>query len=87
MLGMLTVYHAEGVWYGFQDPGESRLKDARRAVELAAWQEVMPELYPEIASERVLDVVTVRSGRLLVLTDAHVAMLKVRKLLTAIVFH
>lgn len=47
----------------------------------------MPELYPKIASERVLDVVTVRSGRLLVLTDAHMAMLKVSKLLTAMAVH
>lgn len=42
----------------------------------------MPELFPEIASERILDVVTVRSGRILVLTDAHVAMLKVSTPLT-----
>lgn len=51
--------------------------EARRARELAAWEAVLPALYPEIAAERVVDVVAVSSGRILLLTDTHVAMLKV----------
>ena len=51
--------------------------EARRASELAAWQAVLPSLYPEIAGEAVLDVVAISSGRILLLTAAHIAMLKV----------
>ena len=51
--------------------------EARRSAELAAWQAVLPSLYPEIAGEAVVDVVAISSGRILLLTDAHIAMLKV----------
>lgn len=55
---------------------DARAAEAQRAAELAAWQAVLPALYPEIGGERVLDVVAVSSGRILLLTDTHVAMLK-----------
>ena len=71
----------------FQDPGGSLVKDALRAVELAAWQEALLTLYPSIASEAVLDVIAVSSGRLLVLTDAHVAMLKVTASRLSLPYH
>ena len=65
-----------------QERRDSPAKEAERA-ELAAWQAVLPEVYPEIAGDRVLDVVAVSSGRILLLTDLHVAMLKVRPNLQA----
>ena len=51
--------------------------EACRARELTAWQAVLPALYPEIAGETVVDVVSISSGRILLLTDIHIAMLKV----------
>lgn len=63
--------------YHMQGPQDAQATEARRFMELAAWQAVLPSLYPEIAEERVLDVVAVSSGRILLLTDTHVAMLKV----------
>ena len=60
-----------------QDPQNARAIESQRAAELAAWQEVLPSIYVEIAAERIEDVVAVSSGRILLLTDTHVAMLKV----------
>ena len=63
-------------WCGVGQVG-SGATEARRSAELAAWQAVLPTLYPEIAGEAVVDVVAISSGRILLLTDAHIAMLKV----------
>jgi hypothetical protein len=62
-----------------QERKEPQEKAAEEA-QLAAWGAALPELYPEIAGERMVDVVPVSAGRLLLLTDLHVALLKARHL-------
>ena len=59
-----------------QERKEPQEKAAEEA-QLAAWSAALRELYPDIAGERVVDVVPVSAGRLLLLTDVHIALLKV----------
>lgn len=57
--------------------GEARV--ALRAL-VEAWQRVLPQFFPAMAEDRVLDVVNVRRSRVLLVTDRHLAYLRARHL-------
>ncbi|KAL6785838.1 hypothetical protein ACKKBG_A00370 [Auxenochlorella protothecoides x Auxenochlorella symbiontica] len=57
--------------------GEARV--ALRAL-VDAWQRVLPQFFPVLARDRVLDVVNLRPSRVLLVTDRHLAYLRARHL-------
>ena len=46
----------------------------------AAWQKVIPEFFPQMANDNVTDVIHVRSTRVILVTDRHIAYLRARHL-------
>lgn len=45
---------------------------------MAAWQRVLPEFFPQMAADTVEDVVNIRSTRVVLITDRHIAYLRAR---------
>lgn len=62
----------------FWDEGiEGSSNDASPALQ-AAWQRVLPEFFPELANELVVQVINVRLTRVVLITTKHVAYLRAR---------
>lgn len=61
---------------------ERATSEARVALRtlIAAWQRVLPQFFPAMAPDRVVDVINVRSTRVLLVTDRHLAYLRARHL-------
>lgn len=62
-----------------EDGPRSEAQAHARALQ-AAWQRVLPEFFPEMAHDTVTDVINVRSTRVVLVTDNHIAYLRARHL-------
>ena len=69
------------------DGGEAMMEDGPRSEAQAharalqtAWQRVLPEFFPEMANDTVTEVINVRSTRVVLVTDNHIAYLRARHL-------
>lgn len=69
----------------FSDDGTEALEEGPRSEAqlhvralMAAWQRVLPEFFPALAEDTVTDVINVRSTRVILITDRHVAYLRAR---------
>ncbi|KAK9815754.1 hypothetical protein WJX72_009012 [[Myrmecia] bisecta] len=68
---------AEDQQEGSQDSSKQQMQANRQSV-IAAWQQALPGAFPKMQDDVVMDVLSTRIGRVLILTDQHLALLRVK---------
>lgn len=74
--GAFSEDGTEGI---IEDSQRQEIQHHNRALQ-AAWQRVLPDFFPDLGIDKVTDVLYVRTTRVLLVTDRHIAYLRARHL-------